>query len=398
MTDSQQEISRRRVVAGLSMLPLAAGLGSAATARPSKPSPATGLDQVARKQGLRFGSAIAWGGEGSDTGSIGNPRYRAIVERECGMIVSENELKWQTSRPAPDKFDFRAFDAIAGYARSKNLVLRGHTLLWHRPKWMPLWVNNYDYGTRPATEAARLITNHIETVMRRYRGVISSYDVVNELFDDQTGAFVDTSMSTAMGSHEAVVDLAFRTARQEMPGVELVYNDYMSWEPGNAAHRAGVLRLLEGFRKRGVPCDALGIQSHIEMKSIDRATGLGPHDRKEWRVFLDAVVAMGYRLLITELDVKDNGLPADYAARDAGVANYLRAYMEVMLDYPQLSDVLAWGMVDKFSWLQGFAPRADGLPQRCCPYGSDYKPHAMRDTLAKLFAEAAPRPARAKPA
>ncbi len=39
-----------------------------------------------------------------------------------------------------------------------------------------------------------------------------------------------------------------------------------------------------------------------------------------------------------------------------------------MLDYEALGDILAWGMVDKFSWLQGFAPRDDKLEVRCCPY------------------------------
>jgi endo-1,4-beta-xylanase len=383
-------LSRREALAGLSALSLAACAGGAGPAA-TPPTPGEGLHAIAQRKGLRFGSAIAYGAEGSDSGSIGNPDYRTIVERECGLVVAENEMKWQAIRPGPDQYNFAAFDAIVRYAKSKGLDIRGHTLLWHRPKWLPEWVNNYDYGARPATEAARLITSHIETVTRRYRGVIHSYDVVNELFDDKTGAFVDTSMSKAMGSHEAVVDLAFHTARTELPDAELVYNDYMSWEPGHANHRAGVLRLLEGFRKRGVPCDALGIQSHIEMRTIDRKTGIGPYDLKEWRAFCDAVTGMGYRLLLTEFDVKDNGLPADHAARDAGVANYTRAYMEVILAYPQLRDILAWGMVDKYSWLQGFAPRADGLPQRCCPYGDDYRPHPMRAALAELFAGAAPR-------
>lgn len=383
--------TRRQTLAGLSALSLAACTGDVGVSSAAPPVVDAGLHAVAQRNGRRFGSALAYGPEGSDSGSIGNPAYRALVERECGLVVPENEMKWQAVRPGPDQYNFAPFDAIVRYAKSRGLDIRGHTLLWHRPKWMPEWVNSYDYGARPATEAARLITSHIETVTRRYRGVIHSYDVVNELFDDQSGAFVDTSMSNAMGSHESVVDLAFHTARHELPDAELVYNDYMSWEPGMANHRAAVLRLLEGLRKRGVPCDALGIQSHIEMRTIDRATGIGPHEVREWQAFCDDVTAMGYRLLITELDVKDNGLPADHAARDAGVAKYLTAYMEVMLSYPQLRDILAWGMVDKYSWLQGFAPRADGLPQRCCPYGDDYRPHPMRSALAEVLAGAPPR-------
>ena len=379
--------TRRQALAGLSALSLTACAGGAARTASAPPAAGEGLHQIAQRKGLRFGSAIAYGAEGADSGSIGNPAYRAIVERECGLVVAENEMKWQAIRPGPDQYDFAAFDAIVRYAKSKGLDIRGHTLLWHRPKWMPEWVNTYDYGARPATEAARLVTSHIETVTRRYRGVIHSYDVVNELFDDQSGAFVDTSMSKAMGSHEAIVDLAFHTARNELPDAELVYNDYMSWEPGHANHRAGVLKLLEGFRKRGTPVDALGIQSHLVTQGTNTAASVSAQE-VEWRRFLDQVVAMGYKLLITEFDVRDNNLPADIAIRDSAVADYTRAYLDAMFTYPQLSDVLVWGMCDRYSWIEGFEPRGDGAKRRPCPFDSDFKPKPMRTAFAEAFAAA----------
>ena len=47
----------------------------------------------------------------------------------------------------------------------------------------------------------------------------------------------------------------------------------MSWERTgeDETHMRGVLKLLEGFRKRGTPVDALGVQSHIRLlKHADR--------------------------------------------------------------------------------------------------------------------------------
>jgi endo-1,4-beta-xylanase len=164
----------------------------------------------------------------------------------------------------------------------------------------------------------------------------------------------------------------------------------MSWESGNTAHRTGVLNLLAGFRARGVPVDALGIQSHIEIYSIDPATGVGPYLEREWRQFLDEVVAMGYRLLITEFDVKDKALPGAIAERDGKVADYARRYFDVMLDYPQLGDILAWGMVDPFNWLQGFAPRDDGMEVRGCPYDGQYRPKPLREAMAQSLRDAVP--------
>ena len=62
-----------------------------------------------------------------------------------------------------------------------------------------------------------------------------------------------------------------------------------------------------------------------------------------------------------------------------------------MFDYADhLDDVLAWGMVDKFNWLQGFGPakRADGQEVRGTPYDSSYRAKPLRDSLAKVFSAA----------
>jgi endo-1,4-beta-xylanase len=376
--------TRRETLAGLAALSLAGCSGGGAETPTAEPS---SLNALAARKGRRFGSAIAWNA-GTDGGSIQNPQYTEIVKAECGVIVPENELKWQFTRPDAKTFDFSRMDQIVAWAKAENQAIRGHTLLWHRPQWFPEWLNTYDFGANPATEAERLLTTHIRTVTDRYRGVITSYDVVNEAIDHDTNGLMQTSLSRAMGGAETVLDLAFHTTREQLPTAQLVYNDYMSWEPQHAAHRADVLRLLEGFRKRDVPVDALGIQSHIEILEIDPATGIGPYQEREWRQFLDEAVGMGYKLLITEFDVKDKALPSDIAKRDAGVADYARRYFDVMLDYDELGDILAWGMVDKFSWLQGFTPRDDGLEVRCCPHDSAYQPKPLRTAIAEAFAAA----------
>ena len=195
-----------------------------------------------------------------------------------------------------------------------------------------------------------------------------------------------------MGSPEAVIDLGFHSAREAMPDAQLVYNDYMSWEPAHRDHCNAVLRLLEGMKTPGLPCDALGIQSHIEMFSLDPATGVGPYDEAGWRGFLDEVTGMGYRLLVTEFDVKDAALPSDIGRRDAAVAEFTRRYFDVMADYAEhLDDILAWGMIDRYNWLQYFdkAKREDGLEVRGCPYDSDYRPKLLRESLAESLQQLA---------
>jgi len=303
--------------------------------------------------------------------------------------VPENELKWQWTRPGPGTFDFRQMDAIVDYARRGNFHLRGHTLFWLPEKWYPKWLVGYDFGPQPAASAEALLRQHVQTVCRRYGTKIYSYDVVNEAVEPETGEIRDTVVTKALG-HEATLDLMFHTTRAEAPRAQLVYNDYMSWERNSEdeTHMRGVLKLLEGFRKRGTPVDALGIQSHIRLLKPLSVSDIVRESEGPWRRFVDEVVAMGYKLLITEFDVNDRMAPTDIVQRDRKVADYAKAYLDLMLSYPQLRDILAWGMVDRYSWLNGFDPRADKQLKRGTPYDADFRAKPLRDAIAAAFASA----------
>jgi endo-1,4-beta-xylanase len=347
------------------------------------------LDALARRSGRRFGSAVAWGPPGADKGSFANPAYARLLERECALLVPENELKWQWSRPGPDSFDFRQMDAIADYATQHGFMLRGHTLFWTPEKWYPKWLAATTFTS--AAQAERLLTAHVQTVARRYGKRIYSYDVVNEAVQPETGAIRNTNVTRALGG-EPFLDLMFHTARSEAPHALLVYNDYMSWERNSEdeTHMRGVLKLLEGFRKRGTPVDALGVQSHIRLLKPLSVAELVRESEDPWRRFLDEVTAMGYKLVITEFDVNDHSAPGDIGVRDRMVADYASAYLDVMLSYPQLRDLLCWGMADRYTWLEGFDPRADKLPKRALPYDAQFRPKPLREAIAAAFASATP--------
>lgn len=350
---------------------------------------ADSLKALARRSGRRFGSAYAWGAPGADRASFANPAYAAILDRECELLVPENELKWQWTRPAADRYATEQFDAMVAFATRRGFGLRGHTLFWAPQKWFPEWLVKHDFGARPAEAAAAMLTDHVRTICRRYGRSIFSYDVVNEAVEPESGQIRDTVITRAMGG-EAFLDLMFRTAKAEAPHAELVYNDYMSWERGteDETHIAGVLRLLEGFRKRGTPVDALGIQSHIRLLKPLSVAEIVRESEGPWRSFLDQVVAMGYKLVITEFDVNDKTAPDDIAVRDRMVADYAKAYLDLMLNYPQLRDILAWGMVDRYTWLTGFDPRADKSIKRGLPYDADFRPKPLREAMAASFREA----------
>jgi len=368
--------SRREFVAG------ALGAGVASMVGPAWAEGERPLKTLAADKGILFGSSVGAGKAGTLTGSFSDGGYRDILKKQCAVLVPENELKSYVIAAVPGKYDFEPADRIAQFARSNGMKLRGHTLLWNRVKYTPKWLLDH-VASLAAPAAEKFLRDYIQRVCTHYGTQIFSWDVVNETVDPKSGQVRDTPFTRALGFD--ALRIAFEAAREHAPRAQLVYNDYMSWEAGNEQHRAGVLRLLEQFKARNVPVDALGVQSHI-----GNAGRIQDPQRKQWREFIDAVVAMGYKLLITEFDVNDRDLPGDPATRDAQVAAAARDYLDFMLSYEQLDQVLCWGMVDRFSWLQNFSKRADRTPQRPNPYDDDYRAKPLRDAIAAAF-ESAPK-------
>jgi endo-1,4-beta-xylanase len=367
-----------QALAGAALLP-----GIAPFARAQGPA-AEGLKDIAARKGMRFGTAISAG-----RNQFGNAAYRALVERECNLVVLENEMKWQALEPAPGKPNFGPADDVIAWAKDKGIAVRGHNLFWQAEKWLPAWVAKQDFGPQPAKTVEQLMRTHVSTVCGHFGKAIKSWDVVNEAVDPADGKLRQNALTRPLGALEQI-DLAFRLAHEYAPQAQLVYNDYMRGDAGSAKHRAGVLALLADLKKRGTPIHALGLQSHIG--SWDE-TDKGRADLVEWRKFLDEVTGMGFGLLITELDVNDRRLPADIAKRDAGVAAATRDYLDVTLSYPRMRDILVWGLADNVSWLQTWdeAPRTDKLPMRPTPFDAQLKAKPMRQAIADAIKAAPPR-------
>jgi len=334
-------------------------------------STSTLKDQAARR-GITYGGAIGFH-------QIQDRTLQGAVLNEMDMIVPENELKWDTLRPSPTTYAFTKADYLLNFARRHGKKIRGHCLAWHRqlPNWFSSVVN--------PGNAARLLTDHITTVVRRYAEQMHSWDVVNEQVETRE-ANVDgiriTPWFTLLGSD--YMDLAFRTAQAADPNVMLVYNDYglelhTDW---HAARRQRVLGLLRVFKSNGTPVHALGIQAHM--------TPEGVFDPVIFTNFLNEVAAMGYAIIISEMDVVDKTFPADIASRDAMVADVYQSFWSTALAHPAVKVALTWGVTDKYTWLNhvGFARRADGLPVRSLPLDAQYRRKPAYDVLLKAFAAA----------
>jgi endo-1,4-beta-xylanase len=88
------------------------------------------------------------------------------------------------------------------------------------------------------------------------------------------------------------------------------------------------------------------------------------------------------------MDVLDDGLPADVAVRDRGVADVYRRYLDVTLDHPAVKALITFGLSDRYTWLQEDLPREDGAARRPLPFDEDLQPKPAYHALAHSLRDA----------
>ncbi|WP_419795169.1 endo-1,4-beta-xylanase [Pseudomonas palleroniana] len=310
------------------------------------------LRAVAAEQGLSFGFAV------DPTLIETNPSYRDVVSRQAGIVVPEKALKWAQVHPAPDRYTFEPVDRIFAFAQANHQRMRGHTLCWHRA--LPDWVTR----TVTPAKAEQVLTQHIAEVVGRYRGKLTSWDVVNEAIqvdDGQPGGLRDAFWYRMLGP--GYIDLAYAAAHRADPDAVLCYNEYglESDSPSGTRKRAAVLALLRSMKQRGVPVHALGIQSHL--RAADPHS-FGPG----LAAFLRQVHDLGIAIYITELDVDDSHVTGDVNQRDALVASTYKRYLDLVLGTGTVSAVLTWGVWDTVH-RTGATPSTGPLAQRPLVFG-----------------------------
>ncbi|MCJ7543273.1 MAG: endo-1,4-beta-xylanase [Phycisphaerae bacterium] len=280
----------------------------------------------------------------------------ALVAQQFNCVTAENGMKWDLLRRPDGGYDFTQADAIVAFAQRHGMTVIGHTLLWHQ--MTPQWVFQGDDGA-PATRELLLsrLTEHIQTVVGRYRGKVRGWDVVNEAIANSGPDELRDSPWRRILGDDYVVE-AFRLAAAADPSTELYYNDYNLEDP---AKRDKTVRLIRRLQAAGIRVTAVGTQGHWKLQSPTL---------EEIEKTIQTFAALGVKVNITELDMslftkeqtddryKDAVPPevlAKQAARYAAMFEIFRRHRDV------IDRVTFWGATDRHSWLnhQPVKGRAD---------------------------------------
>jgi endo-1,4-beta-xylanase len=244
------------------------------------------------------------------------------------------------------------------------------------------WSEGDLYGM-DADEAGSLLYGTIRKLVGRYRGRVRAWSVANEVLDG-SGLRSDVPWYMTIGAD--YVARAFHEAHEADPDAVLVLNDF-GFEVDDdfalaADKRRAALELIDAFRHQHVPIHALGVQAHLNAKTF---YGFDP---AAYRTFLAEVAKRGLQIIVTELDVLDDGLPADPAKRDSAVADVYTRYLHAALAEPAVRAVMTFGLSDRYTWLQEDYPRGDKAPRRPLPFDDGLRPKPAYTALHTMLADA----------
>jgi endo-1,4-beta-xylanase len=318
-----------------------------------------------------------------------SPREAEIVAQQFNSITPENVLKWESVHPSPGEFDFTDADQYVAFGQKNHMFIIGHNLVWHSQT--PGWVFKDDKGNPISRDAliARM-KDHIFTVVGRYKGKISGWDVVNEALNED-GTLRDSPWRKIIGDDYLV--LAYQFAHEADPQAQLYYNDYSL---DNVPKREGAIALVKNLQAHGVKIYGVGLQEHDKM---DWPTTSQLDDT------ISAFAQLGVKVMITEFDIDllppatssmgadvsmnaaasnalnpyANGLPGDMQQKLA--QRYADLFSVLVAHRGEVTRVTLWGVTDANSWLNNWpVPGRSSYPLL---FGRDGSPKPAFDAVIK---------------
>lgn len=199
---------------------------------------------------------------------------------------------YMNTEPAPGKFNLTEVDLWVKAAEKQSLRLHGHSLVYHMAA--PEWFTQFKGNTGGFENAVK---NHIQTIVGRYRGKIKSWDVINEIFDTNSGTIRNTAFRQLYASDAAYIEFVkrcFQWAHESDPNALLFYNDF-NLETSTSKVEA-VVALVNSFKKSGTPIDGIGTQMHVDI-STSNASIRNAYQR---------LAATGLLVHVSELDIAVN--------------------------------------------------------------------------------------------
>jgi endo-1,4-beta-xylanase len=307
-----------------------------------------------------------------------------LLLKHFNSITADNALKADTVQPSvagspdlPAALNFGPADTLLNYARTNNLKMRGHALLWYfvTPQWFFAGCDADPAGCLP--DVRLRLRNYIHAVMAHVGSDVYAWDVVNEVVNPdpssttayRTGSWYQVYLNAKNAGANVepydYIEDAFRYAAEERTNLgldssklKLMINEYGTEVPGKRAH---LVQIINDLRNKGVPLDGVGHQFHLRIDANVAAVT---------QALVDIEALGGLVNHVTELDVNVYDDPTtcpavpsaclpDFggALSDAASGREARLYraLYTAFERPSVESVTTWGLADNRTWMNDFA-------------------------------------------
>jgi len=288
--------------------------------------------------------------------------------------VPEDDLLWYQLKPTPDSpLDFSHGDQIFKFAKNHDQLRIGNFLVWDEG-FGEGWRDDDLWGLSK-TEASKLLFGTARKMVEHYKGQLKAWIVANEVTDPEGNRFgFRTNVPWYNTIGPAYVRRCFEIAAEHDPKALRVLNEF-GFETVNQygdrpeARRRAFLEAIDRLLVTNTPLEAVGIQGHLLADHFHQR-----FHEKGYRQFLTDLKDRGLKILITEMDVLDDGLVKRPTRRDQQVADVYRHYLDVALDEPAVKMVNCFGLTDRYTWLDEDYPRDDGAHRRPLAFDRNMRP------------------------
>lgn len=291
--------------------------------------------------------------------TVSKPEYSSLIVSQFNSMTNENNLKPEAiiDRAATladveanrEHFvlDFSAVTGELDFAVANDLVVRGHTLIWHSQT--PDFIFYEDYDPKGKLAGRELMLKRMENYMcdvftwvdANYPDLFYAWDIANECIDDN-GGLRDSLWRQTIG--DDYLEYAFAYARKYAPdSIALFYNDYNASQSGK---QADIIAALTPVAEAG-NLDGIGMQGHID-------TTLSParftFAAQKYAESLSVIIH------VTELDVVSptGGNPETLQGLYYG--RLFQALIDARNSGVPIESVSIWGLTDSLSWKAGDKP------------------------------------------
>lgn len=304
----------------------------------------------------------------------------SFLKNNFNMITPP--LKWSNLRPTPDQFDFTSSDREFAYSKAHGLAVHGHNLCWNSSN--PAW---FDVALTKQNARDHLIS-HITKVVKRYRGQVDSWDVVNEpiaVWNKRPDGLRTGPWLELIGPE--YIDLAFDAAKAADPAALRTLNLNLCENQTHSGDqvRQASLSLVKALLKRGVPVQAVALESHID--------GPWKPNDPSFLNFIRALRDTGVDVYISEFDVNDTEIQGTDTQVKAVVAETYCDYLTDVLSVTRIKRLIFWSMSDRFDWYGDLGRtearwrRPDGRAHHLGLTDNEFAPNQSYDAVSKVLAK-----------